>query len=180
MWETKFKMSTFFFFTVDNLFSLKNCLHHHNNLFGARFNFTLLWGGQQSQNVTFHFCWYFTRKTCQIFLDRLMLENHWLRKSNLLFSWSAWTTVQVSQCPSFGIFLRYIGKMDYLAPRVEKCCSWAFEANQRQIHVFYGVIVSGLTPGSWDWATYLSAKWSAEDQDSLDPPLLYRRYTAEK
>ena len=77
-----------------------------------------------------------------------LLENHWLQKSNLLFSLSAWTTVQVSQCPSFGIFLRFIGKMDYLAPRVEKRCSWAFEANQRQIHVFYGVIVSGLTPGS--------------------------------
>ena len=71
-------------------------------------------------------------------------------------------------------------KMDYLAPRAEKRLSWAFEANRRQIHVFYGVIVSGLTPGSWDWATYLSAKWSAEDQDSLDSPLLYRRYTAEK
>ena len=99
-----------------------------------------------------------------------MLGNNWLRKSNLLFSWSAWTTVQVSQCPSFGIFLRFIGKMDYLAPRVEKRCSWAFEANQRQIHVFYGVIVSGLTPGSWDWATYLSAKWSAEDQDIIYLP----------
>ena len=99
-----------------------------------------------------------------------MLGNHWLRKSNLLFSWSAWTTVQVSQCPSFGIFLWYIGKMDYLAPRAVKRLSWAFEANRRQIHVFYGVIVSGLTPGSWDWATYLSAKWSAEDQDIIYLP----------
>ena len=120
------------------------------------------------------------KQPVRYFLDCLMLGNHWLRKSNLLFSWSAWTTVQVSQCPSFGIFLRYIGKMDYLAPRAEKRLSWAFEANRRQIHVFYGVIVSGLTPGSWDWATYLSAKWSTEDQDSLDCPLLYRRYTAEK
>ena len=109
-----------------------------------------------------------------------MLGNNWLRKSNLLFSWSAWTTVQVSQCPSFGIFLWYIGKMDCLAPRAEKRLSWAFEANRRQIHVFYGVKVSGLTPGSWNWATYLSAKWPAEDQDSLDSPLLYKRYTAEK
>ena len=53
---------------------------------------------------------FFPKKPSVIFWTGWLQVYHWPRKSKRVFSWSAWTSVQVSQHPSFGIFRRYIEK----------------------------------------------------------------------
>ena len=107
-----------FLFDVDLIFAQKlrsPMTKWQQTLRSAKFNFYLRKRGSIEQHATLHICCRFSRS------NRVWIfwpVNHWvyhiLWSSTRVFSWSAWTSAQVSQAQNFVSIFRYIGKFGLL------------------------------------------------------------------
>ena len=121
--------STSFMFTVFT-FSLKSHAHHPDERtayhWPAKFNLYLRKWGSKERHTTIHICWQFSRSNrVWIFgLAHYLVFLPW--SSNRVFSWSAWTSKQVSHHCKLVVLLQCIGKFGLLWPLNDKCNFFQF------------------------------------------------------